>query len=76
VQLEGLCQLKNPMTSLGIEPATFCDSCINVLRLMLTMAGHILVYSVHRKSCIKYITYTAMGHQILVTENAVLTSGD
>jgi hypothetical protein len=75
-QLAGLCQLKNVMTSLGIEPATFCDSCINVLSLLLTTTGHILVYSVHRKCCMKYITNTAMGHQILATENAVRTSRD
>jgi hypothetical protein len=72
--LEGLCQLKNPMTSLGIEPVTY-DSCFNVLSLLLTMTGHFLLYSVHRKSYTKYLLYTAMGHQIPVTENAVLTSG-
>jgi hypothetical protein len=74
VRLEGLCQLKDPVTSLGIEPLTFYDPCINVLSLLLTMTGHTLVYSGHRKICTKYITYTAVGHQIPVTENTVLNS--
>jgi hypothetical protein len=74
--LERLGKLKNPMTSLGIEPATFYNSCINVLSLLLTISGgHFLLYSVHRKGCTKYVSYTAMGHQIPATENAVLTSG-
>jgi hypothetical protein len=54
---------------------TFYDTCINVLSVLLIMTGHILVYCVHRKSCIKCMTYTAMGHQIPASENAVVTSG-
>jgi hypothetical protein len=57
VWLEGLFQLKNPVTSLGIAPATFCDSCINVLSLLLTTAGHFLLYCAHRESCTKFLSY-------------------
>jgi hypothetical protein len=34
MQPDGLCQLKNPMTTLGIEPATFrlIAQCLNQLR--------------------------------------------
>jgi hypothetical protein len=75
LQLEGLGQLKNPVTSLEIKLATFYDSRVNVLSLLLPITGHFLLYSVHRKSCTKYISYIAMWHQIPATENAVLTSG-
>jgi hypothetical protein len=41
-QLEGLGQLKNPMTSLGIEPATFwlVAHCLNQLHCYMPQAEH------------------------------------
>jgi hypothetical protein len=47
VRLEGLRQLKNPMTSSGIEPATFLlvAQCINQLRYrVLPMSCDGLIY--------------------------------
>jgi hypothetical protein len=42
VQLEGLGQLKNPMTSLGIEPTTFrlVAQCPNQLHYCMPQAKH------------------------------------
>jgi hypothetical protein len=62
VQLEGLCQLKNPVTSLGFKPMTFYDFNINVLSLLLATTGRFLVCCVHRKG-VRNISYVKKkGH--------------
>jgi hypothetical protein len=39
MRLEGLNQFKNPMTSSGIEPATFLQTIISLTQIHLSMTG-------------------------------------
>jgi hypothetical protein len=61
----------------GNQPVTFYDSCINVLSLLLTTTGHILVYSAQKmlyEICHIYICTYIYIYQIPATGNPVLSS--
>jgi hypothetical protein len=51
MQLEGLGQLKNPMTLSGLEPATFrlVAECLNQLRYRVSVTNKEILENVFRK---------------------------
>jgi hypothetical protein len=66
MRLEGLGQLKNPVISLGIEPATFrlVAYCLNQLRYRVPPA-----YSVENEiSAYSYLVANLLAHILTVSE--------
>jgi hypothetical protein len=63
VRLEGLGQLKNPMTSSGIKPATFrlVAECLNQLRYRVPPRKIMLYFNFQKMTAIRPVPYFPHG---------------